>query len=330
MNNQSIFALPGDEGACGLYRVIRPSAALALEVGSRVFRSTRLPNIEEWHRINPLALVTQRQTSSDQAEYWTAFRRRYPNTTLIMDFDDLLWNPHPLSTYRPTREMVRAMDETTNVSSTIVASTAPLKDALEKRYRREVRLLPNMLKREDFSPVQPRGDGERLKVVYAGSNTHRPDLDQLVPAVLQTLDSVDWVFFGYVPEPLRGRVQHVPAVPLADYLPTLRRIGAHVGVAPLVSHAFNECKSNVKILEYGVCGMATIASPVAPYLESKGLIVKSFRPREWVRAVEELSDETTRHAVALSCQEYSRQFLIDDRRSEVKRAFLGDKGETVD
>ena len=98
----------------------------------------------------------------------------------------------------------------------------------------------------------------------------------------------------------------------------------------LVSPAFNECKSNVKILEYGVDDMVMIASSVAPYLESKGLVVKPFRPREWVRAIEELSEESTRFAVAQYYQECSRRFLIDDSRAEVKRTFLGTDGETVD
>jgi glycosyltransferase involved in cell wall biosynthesis len=68
-----------------------------------------------------------------------------------------------------------------------------------------------------------------------------------------------------------------------------------IGLAPLQDTEFNRGKSNLKVLEYGVMGVPTIASPVYPYSNTidngvDGIIVHKNRTKSWVKALVHLID----------------------------------------
>ncbi|MBR7539164.1 hypothetical protein KC221_23545, partial [Mycobacterium tuberculosis] len=60
------------------------------------------------------------------------------------------------------------------------------------------------------------------------------------------------MFFGMCPDELRPYIHEFhPLVNLADYPAKLASLNLDLALAPLEFHIFNDCKSNLRLLEYG-------------------------------------------------------------------------------
>ena len=105
--------------------------------------------------------------------------------------------------------------------------------------------------------------------------------------VKATSTEVDWVFFGMCPESLRPFIRELhDAVPFEDYPTKLASLNLDLAVAPLERNRFNEAKSNLRLLEYGILGWPTIASDIHPYQQGPVCRVPN-NPAAWIRAVRE-------------------------------------------
>ncbi|WP_050813821.1 hypothetical protein [Acidovorax sp. NO-1] len=109
--------------------------------------------------------------------------------------------------------------------------------------------------------------------------------------VRELADEVEWVFFGMCPPTLRRYVStYYAGVPTLEYPRQLMAVtqGWDLAIAPLEANAFNECKSNLRLLEYGWCGVPVVCSDVLPYQDG-GLPVRRVRNRfkDWVAALRE-------------------------------------------
>lgn len=308
------FLVPSDCGACGHYRIIRPGKFQADLFNHTPMQWMLKASYADWQRYQIGKVIFNRAMSNESLRYWTGLRKVLAGVPFILDFDDALWAAHPRSTYAPTRAMLKNMDAIVGLSDIIVASTPYLRDELEQRYRgRPVRLMPNLLFDAEFNrhPTK-RQPGEKLRVLWSGSDTHIPDLEQIIPVVQSTHDRYHWIFKGYVPPILQNLVEYHPPTPTLTYLADLHSLKAHVGIAPLVDNLFNRCKSNLKVLEYSALGLASIASYVEPYKSTPALEVRKPRARDWVNALRVLEDETTRAQSVEIAQKWARIHSFDN------------------
>ena len=173
--------------------------------------------------------------------------------------------------------------------------------------------------REEFRSKQPgkptiyeikEGDYDPVIIMWAGSNTHDKDLEQIIPAVLSTGKrhglGVRFVFFGYCPAVfmamasnagntnakyvVRDEYQHfityIPPVVYGDYYHTIRELNPDIALCPLTDHPFNLSKSNLKFLEMSAFGIPVIASNFGPYASTithgvDGLLVEVNDTARW-------------------------------------------------
>jgi hypothetical protein len=102
---------------------------------------------------------------------------------------------------------------------------------------------------------------------------------------------------------------HYAHVAATAYPRALSDLGIDIGLAPLRDTALNRAKSDIKYLEYSATGAATIASPVAPYLDSvnenRGVLVSANTPEAWSVAMRRLVEEPQlRQYVATNAYEW--------------------------
>src|SRR5690606_9915236 len=78
-----------------------------------------------------------------------------------------------------------------------------------------------------------------------------------------------------------------------EFLTRLPQLGWAVGLAPLVSMPFHDCKSAIKFLEYTAAGIPTIASPAPAYriVEHGRNAVLASTTEDWARAILQLLDD---------------------------------------
>ena len=98
---------------------------------------------------------------------------------------------------------------------------------------------------------------------------------------------MDWVFFGMCPEELLPYMHEFHGViDLSVYPAKLASLNLDLALAPLEFHIFNDCKSNLRLLEYGACGYPVVCTDTEAY---RGYLpctrVVSNSTEEWLQAI---------------------------------------------
>jgi glycosyltransferase involved in cell wall biosynthesis len=96
-----------------------------------------------------------------------------------------------------------------------------------------------------------------------------------------------------------------------------------IGIAPIVDHAFNRARSNIKVKEYAAAGVPWLASPIGPYAElgekQGGRLVPDDR---WEEALEELiRNERLRRKLAKRGRKWAASQLLAKNVERWEAAF---------
>ena len=186
----------------------------------------------------------------------------------------------------------------------VTVSTDALCEKLS-RYGGRFHVLPNRIDLDiwGIDPREPDPDRQEVSIGFVGTPTHQDDLRIVTPAIRRIIQKfgkrVSFHFFGCITEELRKlpRVEFVSSL-VPDYALFAQRLKAldiDIALAPLSMNPFNECKSNIKFLEYSVCRIPGIYSRITPYSASvsegvTGLLCGESA-EEWYRAIGTLIEE---------------------------------------
>ncbi|MGE8323465.1 MAG: glycosyltransferase family protein, partial [Pseudomonas sp.] len=168
-----------------------------------------------------------------------------------------------------------------------VVNEQALADALSSMHS-DFRVVPNMLNPQAWLGLRShRGTSTKPRVGWGGGTSHSGDLEIISEAVRELADEVHWVFFGMCPDELRPYIHEFhPVVSLAKYPAKLASLNLDLALAPLEFHIFNDCKSNLRLLEYGACGYPVICTDTEAY---RGYLpctrVLGNSTKEWVEAI---------------------------------------------
>ncbi|MFQ6572759.1 glycosyltransferase [Pseudomonas sp. UM16] len=262
-----VLALPINTTAIGHYRVAQPFSELesAGWIQGRINYGT--PGMIELEREKPDVIIVQCRYSPAAVEECARIKR-FSSARRIYEIDDYIIdvpqkNDHGRNMPGNMRELVsRAI----GLCDRLVVSTEPLADALSCMHT-DIRVVPNMLAAPLWSGlVTRRQTSARPRVGWAGGTSHRGDLELIADVVKALADEVDWVFFGMCPQLLRPYVKEFhKGVPLALYPRKLASLNLDLALAPLEVNLFNDCKSNLRLLEYGACGFPVICTDTKAY-----------------------------------------------------------------
>jgi glycosyltransferase involved in cell wall biosynthesis len=177
-----------------------------------------------------------------------------------------------------------------------------LADRLRERYGRIVRVMPNLMNREQAevsAQLVARGRPRRGRFLvgyFSGSPSHDNDFLGISEELLEFLrhrDDAELTVVGYLNLPpgfealqTAGRVH---CEPLKGYVELQESIwAADVSIVPLTVNDFTNCKSELKYFEAAAVGVPTIASRTHSYCQAirhgdNGLLCE---PGEWLKALE--------------------------------------------
>jgi hypothetical protein len=322
-----VIAYPADREGCGEYRIIAPSRALFASGRLHCCETMRLATPPEVARIEPDSIVLQRQLEGHQVQFIEQLSVLSKTTLRVFEIDDLITNLPPKSVHRKNiaRDIGERLRRALGYCNRLVVSTEPLARAYG-RLCDEVVVLPNRLEKSRWLGMTParRMDG-KPRVGWAGALGHTGDLALIAGVVEATAKEIDWVFFGMCPDNLRRFVAEVHNwVPLHDYAEKLASLDLDLAVAPLEHHPFNEAKSNLRLLEYGILGYPVLCTDIAPYQGDLPVVRVANRHNAWTKAVRDLvadraalrrAGEALRRAVVAD-------WLLEDHLDEVMRAWL--------
>jgi glycosyltransferase involved in cell wall biosynthesis len=140
-----------------------------------------------------------------------------------------------------------------------------------------------------------------------------------------TAGLADWVFLGMCPEPLRPLAREFhPMVPFDRYPAALRALNLDLAIAPLADHAFNRCKSHLKILEYGILGLPVIAADLEPYQRCPVPRAAPDDVDAWVAAIRGLlGSPDARAELGRALQQWVLKHHMTEHRRSAWMAALG-------
>jgi hypothetical protein len=111
---------------------------------------------------------------------------------------------------------------------------------------------------------------------------------------------------------------------LHDYAAKLASLDLDLAVAPLEYHPFNEAKSNLRLLEYGVLGYPVLCTDILPYQGGLPVVRTANKHRDWLHAIRDLvADRAALRALGEKMrQAVIRDWMLEDHLDEWKRAWL--------
>jgi len=276
------------------------------------------------------------------------FRRvaRQLGKVLVFEIDDLLTNvPRSNPVYPYSMRIAGDLISAAKDADFVTVSTDPLLSELEQDVpdaRRKGFVLRNCVNTEIWGDTfipRSREPGHPYVVGWFGSPTHDEDLAIVKEAIgylaRKHPGEIEFHFFGYLPKELAD----IPGVKLirgsqpnvVKHAAGVREARIDLAIAPLVDNAFNRSKSDLKWLEYSICGIPAVFSDVAPYREAithglNGWVVKNDTA-SWVGAIEGLlRDDDLRLGLARNAFETVRNsYCLDvaaERWDSLYRSFV--------
>ena len=282
-----VLALAADAAGCGHYRVIEPVRAMHESGIADARFSGRYFTLEELERLRPDTMVLQRQVTEQQIELIQRVQRLRP-TFMVAELDDYLPNLPMKNAHRHEmpKDVLRHLRRSVSLMDRFVVSTPALAEAFAG-FHSDMRVVQNRLPPRWWRGLQSsRRTGGRPRVGWAGGISHQGDLELIVDVIKALHGEVDWIFFGMAPEAIKPYLRefHGP-VSIERYPRTLASLNLDLAVAPLEQNLFNECKSNLRLLEYGACGYPVVCSDVRPYQGGLPVTRVKNRFKDWVDAI---------------------------------------------
>ncbi|MEH6493214.1 glycosyltransferase [Halopseudomonas sp.] len=283
-----VLAHPADLFGCGHYRVIQPFNALlgaGLVDGAL---SQGLMHVTDLERYAPDVVVLQRQIGDDRLE---AMRRMkaFSSAFKVYELDDYLPNLPMKNAHRHAmpKDIVKSLKRGLSFVDRFVVSTDALAEAFTG-FHDDIQVVQNRLDPLWWTnlPLSVRDASTKPRVGWAGGASHTGDLELIFDLVKDLADEVEWVFLGMCPEKLRPYVHEFhEGVSIEQYPRKLASLNLDLALAPVEENLFNECKSNLRLLEYGACAYPVVCSDVRCYAGALPVTRVKNRYRDWVEAV---------------------------------------------
>ena|GEM_PF-2961554 len=293
-----IYAFPPDSQGVGQYRVRAPINALTkagvIESGlANDFDSLVYPTVTEIERIKPDVLFGQNGFLDGSLVPWKRYRK-FNNAFMVSGLDDLVYmlpKYHPKQGVWP-KNVRRKVKELFQASDRVIVAN----DALAEEFRKmsnEIIVVPNYLEnwRWDSLNLPEKTQGKKMRVGWAGGSEHIADLEFIRPVVEALHKEVDWVFMGLCLEGFEPYIkEHYAGVDFDRYPQLLADLNLDLAIAPLMHNKFNECKTNLRLLEYGMVGWPVVCTDILPYQNAPVTRVAN-NTNEWVRVIREKINE---------------------------------------
>jgi len=283
-----VLGLPINKGAVGHYRLIQPLVELERAGLASHQINFGTPSILEIERIAPDTIVFQGRYSAGPVE-GIAQVKEFSKAFRIFELDDYLLDVPAQNEHRRylSRDIRQTLARGVGLCDRLVVSTDSLADAMSGMHN-DIVVVPNMLPPERWRHLtSQRRVGKKPRVGWGGGTSHTGDLLLIKDVVKALANEVEWVFLGMCPDELRPYVhEYHAAVPLELYPQKMASLNLDLALAPLEQHIFNDCKSNLRLLEYGACGYPVVCTDTRSYRGDFPVTrVLSNSSHEWLEAI---------------------------------------------
>lgn len=248
---------------------------------------SRTPSLAEILAIAPDALIVQHYIQGTHLAALNSWQKVPDRPFIVFTADDLLTD---LPETNPMRHNIppnsrASLKYALDRCDRLVVSTEFLAECYQG-FIKDIHIVPNRLEQRIWSPLTTKKRvGKKPRIGWAGGTTHHGDLILLREVIEQTRSEADWIFFGMCPNEIHPLLsEYHPLGPFNDYPMRLASLNLDIAVAPLTIHPFNQAKSNLRLLEYGILGIPVVCTDIDPYRNAPVCRVKNS-PSDWIDAI---------------------------------------------
>ncbi len=246
---------------------------------------------------------------------------------VVYDLDDLFLNVSP--SHRPTyQKFAPYIKWILKEADIVIVSTPQLKKTLSKYTARPIHVKQNIIDFNLFT-FPPKLRTNQFNFLVSGTPSHQRDwaiIEEPIEEILKIYgEKIKFMYFGDTPKKF---IDH-PSVNIINYQPNyklyaeqLKELNVHAALIPLIDTNYNQCKSNIKWLEYSAAGIPGAYSDITPYNscishEKNGLLVKNDST-SWFNAMNQLivDTEKTANLIKNAQREVRAQYSIESSLTE--------------
>lgn len=315
-----ILVLPADKAGCGKYRMYTPfreiqsrgpeATGVQVDFFEDVYKQESISSIFLANIVNSYdAAIFQRV--SDHSMVGIMEIAKKSGVKIFMDLDDDLFNVHvrnpAYKVWNKTSQATINLKKAISLCDGLLFSTPELVFAY-RNFKVDSEVCPNAIDLTD--PIYDKSNsrrhelpGDKVIVGWAGSTSHIDSLQQIVKPIKKIIEKCPNVIFALcsnkefmkmfdVPEDRKVYIPHVKI----DEWPKIMSM-FDISIATVKPSAFNDCKSELKILEAAVWGVPSVATYAAPYNRFKSVSDNSLttiyenNTNDWVRAIQKLASD---------------------------------------
>ncbi|MFJ5443631.1 glycosyltransferase [Pectobacterium sp. CHL-2024] len=273
-----------DWHGCGHYRVIFPFQALEREMHIEGGLKHGTANLVDIVDIAPDVVIVQSAAGARMPEVAARYRK-YTQAAIVAEFDDYILNVPINSGNRKifSQQLIKNFRRSLESVDWVVVSTPALADAYSA-YHSDIRVAYNRLPASWWKGLTSlRRQGKKPRVGWAGGSSHKGDLAILRSVVKALENEVEWVFMGMKPEGVKCEFH--AGVPIDYYPQKTASLNLDLALVPLEYNQFNECKSNLRLMELGACGIPVICTDIEPYRCGLPVTRVDNRFKDWMDAI---------------------------------------------
>lgn len=286
-----VLAAHADWHGCGHYRIMHPFKAMADELrleGGLKFNDFHFTDVA---RIQPDVIVLQGAWVNEGILTQIRRYREMTGAKVVLEFDDYLPNIPTRSVYRKkfSQGVIKSMRRAIEQVDWLVVSTPALAQEYSS-FHDDIRVAANGLLPSWWKSLEgQRRTGRKMRVGWAGGISHTGDLAEISSVVKDLGNEVEWVFMGMKPDGVD--CEYHSAVAIDRYPAKLASLNLDLAVVPLEVNQFNRCKSNLRLLELGACGVPIICTDIEPYRGDLPVTRVRNKHLAWVDAIRSHLDD---------------------------------------
>lgn len=281
-----------------------------------------------WFNSAPLfnfdIVVFQRQTSNEA--YIVANQLKEKGIKTVYHFTDNLWSIPPGNPAREHygKETQARIEKIIRACDMVTCTTEPLQEIALKYnpyVRRPWEIIEYDEVRKWLPPTRNSDIDNEIRIGWITTPHHEDDVYLVVNSlgqIARKYPNTKFVFFGYFNEALKQsiptkQIEAYGGIDIETYYEAVTSLDFDIGIAPVVAHPFNFCKSRRKWFEYSIMDVPTICSDYETYKVGMEHMhncykVKKNKAYKWTQGLEFLIEHPEeRKRLAANAREYVRK-----------------------
>lgn len=265
-------------------RIIQPLQALSREgLLDATLVQSRL-SFAEIERFAPDCVIVRRPIEAEQIE---CLRRlsAFSHAFKVIDLDAQAWGQLSVDRQR-FGHLLQGLNAAMAHADRLVVANPALAETFAEAHR-DIRVVESRLSPAQWQGLRSRrGVGHKPRVGLVGGWLGTAEEALLTEVASMLKQEVEWVVLGACPPGLQADVQTVtPILGAVDYPRLLAGLDLDLALAPLAEGPISACAGNLRLLEFGACGVPVIASDVRAYQGPLHVTRVQNQPASWVEAI---------------------------------------------